>query len=208
MLFSEERKIVPLNHTVFNIYTHSAIELLNALPCHRFQRCFPRHYTAGVRNSFPGSSLLIWRAAVIFSYSFFFFALLFFSHFWCRLKYALTAPSTSLRIFDPSVFIHYWLCLPKGKLSAGSQNSELFNTRMQTLISDRCWSLGTTEGELRHWLGKLPVQTHWSCRCPGSVAERPQRWEKCLVQGQLPKYTGFLTHAPASWWGLLSSPAS
>lgn len=132
--------------------------------------------------------------------SFFFFlsSFCFFPHFWCRLKSALTAPSTSLRICDPSGFIHYWLCLPKGKLSAGPPNRERFNTRMHTLISDRCWSLGTPEGELRHPLGKLLVQTRWACRCPGSVAERPRCWETCLAQGPLP-HTRLSHTCPASW---------
>lgn len=48
----------------------------------------------------------------------------------------------SLKTFDPTVFIHYWLCLPKGKLSAMPQSSEICNTLMPSMISGRCELLG------------------------------------------------------------------
>lgn len=159
-------------------------------PHHGLASCFPWHDMASGMNSFPASSLLTWRASVTFC------LLSVFPHFWCGLKSTLTAPSTSWRISDPSVFIHYWLCLPKGKLSAGSPNSERFNTWMQKLISDRCWSLGTTEGELRHSLGKLLVQTDGSCRCPGSMAWAARSAEKNVWCRDNSRNMTVFTHTP------------
>lgn len=124
------------------------------------------------------------------------FSLSVFSHFWCGLKSVLTARSNSLRIFDPWVFIHYWLCLPKGKLSAG------LRTVSALIRGCICWSL-TDVGLWEQQKGSYVIRLG-SCLCklilqvPGRRGvSGPQCWEKCLVQGQLPKYYGFSHTSPS-----------